>query len=109
MCADIIEDDEDGADRELEGSEDDLLGLVPMSYGPRERPLRVESSHWHLPAQVGLGPDKTLADCLQRLGHKTSKLNSLSSPATVRRLPYPPVRPDRKMMMESFGPIFSRP
>ena len=34
IYAGITEDDEDGGDRELEGSEDDLLGLVPISADP---------------------------------------------------------------------------
>lgn len=34
MHAGITEDDEENGDRELEGSEDDLTGLIPISCDP---------------------------------------------------------------------------
>lgn len=42
MYAGITEDDEENGDRELEGSEDDLLGLVPISCDPHPDLTRIK-------------------------------------------------------------------
>lgn len=49
----------------------------PVSAIGREKSLQ------STPARLPLGPDKTLANRLQQLGHRTPKINSLSRPPTM--------------------------